>query len=88
VKFLAALAPGGRALEFAIGTGRVALPLNSHGLTVSGIDSSAPMVAVLREKPGADRIEVTVGDMARDTVPGLVGGSSSRCSCPTCSGCR
>lgn len=70
VEFLAALAPGGRALEFAIGTGRVALPLSSRRLAVAGIDSSAAMVAVLRGKPGGDRIETVVGDMARETVPG------------------
>lgn len=70
VDFLAGLAPGARALEFAIGTGRVALPLSSRGLTVAGIDSSAPMLAVLHGKPGGDRIETVVGDMARDTVAG------------------
>ncbi len=70
VDFLAALAPGGRALEFAIGTGRVALPLRERGLAVSGIDSSVPMADVLRRKPGAEGIEVIVGDMARDAVPG------------------
>jgi SAM-dependent methyltransferase len=71
VEFLAALAPGGRALEFAVGTGRVALPLSSRGLIVFGIDSSAAMAEVLRDKPAGDRVEVVVGDMARDTVPGM-----------------
>jgi len=70
VDFLAALAPGGRALEFAIGTGRVALPLSARGLAVYGIDSSEPMAAVLRGKPGGDRIAVIIGDMAHDSVPG------------------
>ncbi len=70
LEFLAALAPGGRALEFAIGTGRVALPLSAHGLTVYGIDSSQPMAEVLRVKPGGDRVEVVIGDMAQDCVPG------------------
>ena len=70
VDFLAALAPGGRALEFAIGTGRVALPLSERGLTVAGIDTSEAMLGVLRGKPGADRIEVVVGDMSADAVDG------------------
>lgn len=70
VEFLAALAPGGRALEFAIGTGRVALPLSARGLTVCGIDSSEPMIKALRAKPGGDRIEVVIGDMAHDSLSG------------------
>ena len=71
VDFLAGLAPGGRALEFAIGTGRVALPLSARGLAVSGIDSSEPMVGVLRGKPGSRGIEVVIGDMATVAVPGV-----------------
>lgn len=71
VDFLAALAPGGRALEFAVGTGRVALPLGERGVTVSGIDYSPAMVHVLRGKPGGDRVEVVIGDMASETVPGV-----------------
>jgi SAM-dependent methyltransferase len=70
VEFLAGLAPGGRALEFAIGTGRVALPLSDRGVTVAGIDLSEAMVNVLRAKPGAERIDVVIGDMATATVPG------------------
>lgn len=64
VEFLAALAPGGRALELAIGTGRVALPLAARGLTVHGTDASAEMIAKMREKPGGDAIPATVGDMS------------------------
>jgi len=70
VGFLAALAPGGRALEFAVGTGRVALPLSDRGVTVAGIDTSAAMVGILRDKPGADRVEVVLGDMSTGTVDG------------------
>jgi SAM-dependent methyltransferase len=68
VDFLEALAPGGRALEFAIGTGRVALPLRDRGLRVVGLDSSAAMLDVLRVK--ADDVEVVIGDMASTEVPG------------------
>lgn len=70
VDFLADLASGGRALEFAIGTGRVAIPLRARGVTVVGVELSPAMVAVLRNKPGADAIHVAIGDMTTTTVPG------------------
>jgi SAM-dependent methyltransferase len=68
--FLAGLAGGGRALELAIGTGRVALPLARRGVPVHGIDMSQAMVARLRAKPGGDAIGVTIGDFARTRVEG------------------
>ena len=58
VDVLAELAGSGRALEFAIGTGRIALPLAARGVPVAGIDISRAMVARLRAKPGGDAIEV------------------------------
>jgi SAM-dependent methyltransferase len=67
---LAELAAGGPALEFAIGTGRVALALQARGVSVSGIELSEPMVAQLRAKPGAETIPVTIGDMASTRVDG------------------
>lgn len=67
---LAELAGGGAALEFAIGTGRVALPLTERGVEVHGIELSEPMLAELRAKPGGDSIPVTVGDMTSTPVPG------------------
>ncbi|MGE0600289.1 MAG: class I SAM-dependent methyltransferase [Dehalococcoidia bacterium] len=70
VDFLARLAGSGAAIEFAIGTGRVALPLAQQGIEVHGIDISEPMVAKLREKPGGDAIPVTIGDIATTRVPG------------------
>ena len=70
VDFLTRRAGGGRALEFAVGTGRVALALNARGVPVAGIDSSEPMLAQLRRKPGAANVPVVLGDMARGTVPG------------------
>lgn len=70
VELLAEFADGGRALEFAVGTGRVALPLSQRGVPVHGIELSSPMVDKLREKPGADRVEVTIGDMASTRVEG------------------
>ena len=55
VAVLAELAAGGPALELAIGTGRIALPLAATGVRVDGIDFSAPMVQQLRAKPGGGR---------------------------------
>lgn len=70
VDVLAQLAGGGSALELAIGTGRVALPLIERGVPVHGIDISQAMVAKLREKPGGEAVPVTIGDMASTRVPG------------------
>ena len=64
VRFLEELAAGGKVLEFAIGTGRVALPLAARGLEVHGIEASEAMVARLRAKPGGNAIPVEIGDMA------------------------
>lgn len=62
-----------RALELAIGTGRIALPLRERGVAVSGIDVSEEMVAKLRSKAGGEAIPVTMGDFADvdvdDTFP-------------------
>jgi SAM-dependent methyltransferase len=70
VDFLAGLAGGGPALEFAIGTGRIGLPLSQRGVRVDGIELSPDMVARLREKPGGRALDVTMGDMARAAAPG------------------
>jgi SAM-dependent methyltransferase len=64
VDFLAAEAGDGRALELAIGTGRVGLPLAARGVDVHGIELSPDMVEQLRAKPGGDALPVTIGDMA------------------------
>jgi Methyltransferase domain len=70
VERLAELAGDGAALEFAVGTGRIALPLAAGGVRVVGIDNSAAMLARLREKPGAERVEALVGDMSSTRVEG------------------
>jgi SAM-dependent methyltransferase len=70
VAFLAGLAGAGRALELGIGTGRVALPLSARGVAVHGIELSSAMVEQLRAKPGAEGIEVTIGDFASTRVEG------------------
>ncbi|MGW6707182.1 class I SAM-dependent DNA methyltransferase [Streptomyces sp. NPDC054956] len=68
--FLAELAGDGRALEFAIGTGRVGVPLRERGVPVVGIELSEHMAAVLRRKTDENTLPVTIGDMATTTVPG------------------
>jgi SAM-dependent methyltransferase len=70
VEFLADLAGEGPALELAIGTGRIALPLAERGIRVAGIDLSSDMVAQLRAKPGGEAIEVAIGDYATTRVDG------------------
>jgi SAM-dependent methyltransferase len=67
---LTELAGGGAALEFGIGTGRIALPLHERGVPVHGIDLSVDMLARLRAKPGGPEIPVTVGDFATTRVEG------------------
>jgi len=66
--FLDEMADGGAALEFAIGTGRVAVPLAERGVKVAGMDNSAPMLRRLREK--ATEIEAVEGDMSTTRVEG------------------
>jgi SAM-dependent methyltransferase len=70
VDFLTRLADSGPALEFAIGTGRVAVPLSERGVPVTGIELSAPMIERLRTKVDEDTIPVVVGDMASAVAPG------------------
>jgi SAM-dependent methyltransferase len=67
---LASLAEGGPALELAIGTGRVAVPLAERGVPVTGIELSRPMIDRLRTKVDEDTIPVVIGDMASAVAPG------------------
>jgi SAM-dependent methyltransferase len=70
VDLLAELARDGNALEFGIGTGRIALPLAQRGVEVHGIDLSRAMVSRLHAKPGGAAICVTIGDFAETRIPG------------------
>ncbi|MDQ3629377.1 MAG: class I SAM-dependent methyltransferase [Actinomycetota bacterium] len=70
VDFLARLAGSGSALELAIGTGRVGIPLAARGIPVTGIELSEPMVAQLRRKVDEAALPVVLGDMATTMVPG------------------
>jgi SAM-dependent methyltransferase len=69
-ELLATLAGDGPALELAIGTGRIALPLARRGVEVTGIDISPAMVEQLRAKPGGLDIPVVIGDFADVAVEG------------------
>ena len=64
VQFLQAIAPTPSALEFAIGTGRIALPLAATGIQVDGIELSHDMIARLHAKPAGANIHVVQGDMS------------------------
>ena len=68
--FLGGLAGDVRALEFAIGTGRVGVPLRERGVPVVGIELSAHMAAMLRRKIDEETLPVAIGDMATTVVPG------------------
>ena len=68
VAFLAGVAGDRDALELAVGTGRIALPLTRAGVRVEGIELSQDMVDRMREKPGGNDVEVVVGDMSRVTT--------------------
>ena len=70
VERLAELAGAGRALEFAVGTGRVAVPLAQRGVPVTGIELSAPMIVQLRKAADETTIPVLVGDMTTTRAPG------------------
>jgi SAM-dependent methyltransferase len=70
VSRLADLAGDGRALEFAIGTGRVAVPLSECGTPVAGIELSPAMVAQLRTKADESTLPVVLGDMVSAMAPG------------------
>jgi SAM-dependent methyltransferase len=67
---LAGLAADGAALEFAIGTGRVGVPLAERGVPVTGIELSEPMVQVLRRKVDETALPVVIGDMATTRATG------------------
>lgn len=70
VERLASLAGAGPVLELGIGTGRVTVPLAQRGLPVHGIEASEAMVTRLREKPGGELVQVTIGDIAEADVDG------------------
>ncbi|HEV7206938.1 MAG TPA: class I SAM-dependent methyltransferase [Jatrophihabitans sp.] len=73
VAFLAGLAGDRPALEFAIGTGRIALPLAAAGVRVDGIEVSPDMVDRLRAKPDGAGLDVAMGDMTTTSTGRVYG---------------
>lgn len=69
VDFLAPLAGGG-ALELAVGSGRIALPLAERGVRVHGIDISSAVIEQLHGKPQGTRVTTTLGDYTTSRVSG------------------
>jgi SAM-dependent methyltransferase len=67
---LVELAGVGRALEFAVGTGRIAVPLAARGVPVTGIELSQPMIDQLRTKVDEATVPVLAGDMTTTRAPG------------------
>lgn len=68
--FLAELTGSGTALEFAVGGGRIAVPLHRRGVSVAGMDVSPEMINVLHAAVPADELPATVGSMATADAPG------------------
>ena len=68
VDLLEKLCPDGRALEFGIGTGRIALPLARRGIAVHGVDISNAMIERLKEKQRDEDISITLGDFSTTRV--------------------
>ena len=63
VDALAAAAGAGSVLELGVGTGRLAIPLTSRGVTVDGIEASQAMITQLRAQPGGGRVGVFAVDL-------------------------
>jgi SAM-dependent methyltransferase len=70
VDVLVELAGSGRALEFGVGTGRIALPLAARGIDVAGVELSPAMVGQLRAKEGGSGVDVAIGSFADTRVDG------------------
>ena len=56
--FLNDLAERGDVLELACGSGRIAIPIAEHGINVTGVDYSEPMLSLARQKARDKNVEV------------------------------
>jgi SAM-dependent methyltransferase len=68
IQTLVELSGRGPTLELGIGTGRLALPLQQHGVPIRGIDASKAMIELMRGKPGGAGIGVTIGDFSEVVI--------------------
>ena len=68
IGFLAELArrTGGPILELMCGTGRALLPLGEDGFEITGVDNSADMLAIAREKVSAAKLDQQVTLLQED----------------------
>jgi SAM-dependent methyltransferase len=70
-----ALHAGGPVLELGVGTGRIAVPVASAGVSVLGVDTSAGMLAVAQERAElagvVELVELRQGDMRDPPVHGV-----------------
>lgn len=57
-----------RVLELGVGTGRLAIPLTSAGIDVTGVDVSQAMLTAMAAKPGGGDVRAVLGDMADPPV--------------------
>ena len=69
-----ALAAGGPVVELGVGTGRIAVPTALAGVRVIGVDSSAGMLEVARERAAAagvrELLDLRLGDLRTPPVEG------------------
>jgi SAM-dependent methyltransferase len=67
-----AMRSGGPVLELGVGTGRIAVPVASAGIRVVGVDTSAGMLEVARERAelAAVEVDLRLGDMRDPPVDG------------------
>jgi SAM-dependent methyltransferase len=65
-----AVRSGGPVLELGVGTGRIAVPIASAGIRVVGVDTSAGMLQVARERAelAAAEVDLRLGDMREPPV--------------------
>ena len=68
-----ALRSGGPVLELGVGTGRIAVPVAAAGIEVIGVDLSAGMLDVARERAelAGVRVDLRLGDMREPPVDGV-----------------
>ncbi len=67
-----AVRSGGPVLELGVGTGRIAVPIAAVGISVVGVDTSAGMLEVARERAELAAVDVDLhqGDMREPPIEG------------------
>jgi SAM-dependent methyltransferase len=70
VSVLVDLAEDGPALELAVGSGRIAIPLAASGVAVDGIDISPKAIELIRAHPQGGAVGASVGDISDFALDG------------------